>query len=126
MFSPAQIGVLVSCGDEFVGIDVFRRHGLLQPHQIQRLHAFGHLLPGRKVVAGVHVGADVDVGPHGLPRRGQLIDHALDFRRAGRPVELVVLVGIVPLVQIELHRGVAVLCSLGRAFGEISGVGSFA
>ena len=50
-------------GDELVGVDVLRRHGLLQPHQVQRLHALGHLLPGRIVVARVHVGADVDVGP---------------------------------------------------------------
>ena len=58
------------------------------------------------------------LGPVGLPRRGQLIDHALDFGRTGGPVELIVLVGIVALIQVELHRGVAVLLRFGGPVGE--------
>ena len=62
-------------------------------------------------------------GPHRLPRRRQLIDHALHFRRARRPVELIVLVGIGGLIQVELDGGIAVIDGLRRHRGELLGRG---
>jgi hypothetical protein len=110
-------------GDEPVGVDVLGGYRLFEPHQVQRLHPRGDLLPRRVVVAGVHVGADVDVGTNRLPGRRHLIHHALYFRRTRRPVELVVLIGVVALIQIELHGRVTVFRRLRRSLPELIGRG---
>ena len=84
-------------GDLLVGVHVLGRNGLLQPHQVERLQAFGHLEPGRQVVAGVHIGADVDLRPDRLAGSRQLVHHALDFAGTRGPVDPVILVRIVGL-----------------------------
>ena len=105
-------------GDALVGLHVLGRDRLLQPHQVERLQPLGDLLAGRRVVAAVHVGADVDVRPDRLARGGHLVDHALHFGRAGGPVVAIVFVGVVGLVEVELHRREAHVDGFSGALGE--------
>jgi pimeloyl-ACP methyl ester carboxylesterase len=59
---------------------------IFEPHQPEWFQSPGDFLSGGSVVAAMHITADINVRPNGLPGSGNLVYHSLKFAGAGRPV----------------------------------------
>src|SRR5579872_1765152 len=90
-------------------IDVFRGNGLLEPHEPKRLQRLCYFLSGRRVVATVHVASQVHVRRNRFAYVGDPLDHAIDLAVAGRPIDGVETSWIARIVEVDLHRGEALI-----------------
>src|ERR1035437_1850232 len=94
------------------GVDVFRRHRLLQPRQAERLQFLGHTLGGAEIVPAVHVDRQFDFLRQRFAHEPYLVDHVIDLGVVRGPVHTVESGGIHRLIDIDFGHCEVVLDDL--------------
>ena len=96
------------------GVNIFRWHGFLQPQKFVGFKLFGDSLSGGGIVAAMHVASQVHLLRNGRAHMVNPAHHAINFPIAGGPVDLVEAGGVGCVIQVDLHRGEALLPDPGK------------